>query len=195
VTVPHFAELLAYLIAPGGYFELATDVDWYAAEAAETISAPGLFKAEPIEINPKRPYITKYERKWKAMGKSTWRLTLYKKEVYDNPIAEDDNGWQMEMECESAMKLDDVLLKMKDAEGEGVGGRGHWVFRDTFASASGVGLVLAITTDDGFEQHFYIKVISGRNGFKIKVDSVGHPYRTPAMRAALRYALDCAEGE
>ncbi|NLW62398.1 MAG: tRNA (guanosine(46)-N7)-methyltransferase TrmB, partial [Synergistaceae bacterium] len=63
---------------------------------------------------------------------------------------------------------------------------------ETFVSDSGVGLVLVITTDDGFEQHFYLKVIPGRNGFKVKVDSVGHPYRTPAMRAALHYALDAA---
>lgn len=188
VTVPHFADLLSYLIVRGGSFELATDVDWYAEEAAETISAPGVFQADPIEVDPKRPYITKYERKWRAMGKSTWHLVLHKTGKYNDPIME-DNDWQMEMECESLMKLEDVLLKIKDAEGKGVGGRGHWVFRETFVSDSGVGLVLVITTDDGFEQHFYLKVIPGRNGFKIKVDSVGHPYRTPAMRAALHYAL------
>ena len=93
------------------------------------------------------------------------------------------------------MKLEDVLSKIKDAEGKGVGGKGHWVFRETYISDSGVGLVLVITADDGFEQHFYLKVIQGREGFKIKVDSVGHPFRTPAMRAALSYALNAAKGE
>ncbi len=92
VTVPHFADLLSYLIAPGGSFELATDVDWYAEEAAETISAPGVFRADPIEVDPKRPYVTKYERKWRAMGKSTWHLVLHKMGKYDDAITEDNNG-------------------------------------------------------------------------------------------------------
>ncbi|NLD05118.1 MAG: tRNA (guanosine(46)-N7)-methyltransferase TrmB [Synergistaceae bacterium] len=193
VTVPYFADLLAYLIAPGGYFELATDVDWYASEAAETISTSGVFEADPIEVDPKRPYLTKYERKWRTMGKSTWLLVLHKKDSCVDMTTE-DNGWQMEMECESVMKLEDVLLKIKDAEGKGIGGRGHWVFRETFVSDSGVGLVLVITTDDCFEQHFYLKIIPGRTGFRIKVDSVGHPYRTPAMRAALHHAFAVAKG-
>ncbi len=194
VTVPLFADLMAYLIAPGGYFELATDVDWYAQETAETFSSSPHFEADRIEKDPKRPYLTKYERKWRAMGKSTWRLVLHKRTQYTVAEIEDD-GWTTEMECESKMKLEDLLAGIKDAEGRGVGEKGHWVFRETFISDSGVGLVLVITTDDGFEQHFYLKVIPGRNGFKIKVDSVGHPYRTPAMRAALHYALAAADAK
>lgn len=194
VTVPHFTDLLTYLIVPGGYFELATDVDWYAVEAAETISTSALFEADPVEVDPDRPYLTKYERKWRAMGKSTWRLVLHKKESCGDITRENDD-WQMEMECESAMKLEDFLLKIKNEEGKGIGGKGHWVFRETFVSDSGVGLVLVITTDDRFEQHFYLKVIPSRDGFYIKVDSVGHPYRTPAMRAALHHAHDAAKGK
>ena len=193
VTVPLFADLMAYLITPGGYFELATDVDWYAQETAETFLYSPHFGADPIEKDPKRPYLTKYERKWRAMGKNTWRLTLHKRDTYAVKNIEDEN-WATEMECESEMKLEDLLAGLKDAEGRGVGEKGHWVFRETFISDSGVGLILVITTDDGFEQHFYLKVIPGSRGYKIKVDSVGHPYRTPAMRAALRHALDRAEG-
>ena len=194
VNVPLFADLLAYVVAPGGYFELATDVDWYAAETAVTISSSGIFEADPIEVDPERPYLTKYERKWRAMGKSTWRLVLHKTGSYDDQMTGNDD-FQMEMECVSGMKLEDVLSKIKGAEGKGAGGKGHWIFRETFVSDSGVGLVLAITADEGFEQHFYLKVIPGRESFRIKVDSVGHPYRTPAMRAALSYAHNAAKGE
>ena len=68
-------------------------------------------------------------------------------------------------------------------------GSSAWVFREAFLSDEGVGLLLVITADEGFEQHFYLKVLPHHRGVTIKVDSVGHPYRTPAMRAALLRAL------
>ena len=95
VTVPLFADLLNYLLVPGGTFELATDVDWYAQEAAETITANGAFDAEPIVTNPERPYVTKYERKWKAMGKDTWLLVL-KKNGRIRPETTGEDDWPME---------------------------------------------------------------------------------------------------
>lgn len=192
VTVPAFSELLNYILAPGGTFELATDVDWYAEEAAKTISESGAFDAEPIEINPARPYVTKYERKWKAMGKDTWHLTMCKNGKV-KPDGNDMEDWDMEAETESKKSVKEVLASLKGSEGAGVGGKGHWVFREAFMSDEEVGLVLVITADEGFEQHFYLKVIKNARGITIKVDSVGHPYRTPAMRAALLFALDTAK--
>ncbi len=82
-----------------------------------------------------------------------------------------------------------ALGALRGVEGAGVGGKGHWVFREAFLSEEGVGLLLVITADEGFEQHFYLKVLPHHRGVTIKVDSVGHPYRTPAMRAALLRAL------
>lgn len=95
------------------------------------------------------------------------------------------------MECEANTKknVKDVLEALRGCEGAGVGGKGHWVFREAFLSEEGVGLLLVITADEGFEQHFYLKVLPHHSGVTIKVDSVGHPYRTPAMRAALLKAL------
>ena len=62
-------------------------------------------------------------------------------------------------------------------------------FFNTFVAS----MMLVITADEEFEQHFYLKVIPNPRGVTIKVDSVGHPYRTPAMRAALLKALAAAE--
>ena len=190
VTVPLFADLLNYLLVPGGTFELATDVDWYAQEAAETITANGAFDAEPIVTNPERPYVTKYERKWKAMGKDTWLLVL-KKNGRIRPETTGEDDWPMEEELATKKTPAEVMAQLKGAEGPGVGGCGHWVMRESFLSDDGVGLMLVITADEGFEQHFYLKLVQKpRGGVTLKVDSVGHPYRTPAMRAALLYALD-----
>ena len=50
VTVPSFSDLMNYLISPGGSFELATDVDWYAQETAEVFSVNPAFRADPATI-------------------------------------------------------------------------------------------------------------------------------------------------
>jgi tRNA (guanine-N7-)-methyltransferase len=193
VTVPAFAELLNYLLEPGGTFELATDVDWYAEQAAQTITANGAFEKVKFEINPERPYVTKYERKWKSMGKDTWGLILRKNgNVAAGECGEGD--WPMEAETKTNKSIAELLQKINGASGAGTDGSGHWVFRDTYMSAEGVGLALVITADEGFEQHFYLKFIESRRGVTVvKVDSVGHPYRTPSMRAALLFALKSAK--
>ena len=125
------------------------------------------------------------------MGKDTWRLIL-RKNGKVVPERGGEDGWPMECDKETRKTAGDVLAALKDAAGCGVGGKGHWVFRDAFISSDGIGIILVITADEGFEQHFYLKVIPNHRGITIKVDSVGHPYRTPAMRAALLHALDIA---
>lgn len=188
VTVPAFAGLINYLLEPGGSFELATDVDWYADETAEVFSTCAAFRADAVVKNPERPYVTKYERKWKAMDKDTWLLTIHKEgRLEERPEQEEE--WPMECEANTKKSVKDVLEALRGCEGAGVGGKGHWVFREAFLSDEGVGLLLVITADEGFEQHFYLKVLPHHRGVTIKVDSVGHPYRTPAMRAALLKAL------
>lgn len=189
VTVPIFADLLNYLLLPGGFFQLATDVDWYAEETSDTFSNSEAFDIDPIVKNPDRPYLTKYERKWKDMGKDTWLLTLYKNSKI-LPKGDGVDKWDMEIDAESNKTLVSVLKGFEGAEGKVCEGKGHWIFRDSFISENGIGLLSVITADEGFEQHFYLKVIPSKKGFTIKIDSTGHPYRTPAMKAALHYALD-----
>lgn len=193
VTVPLFADLLNFLLTPGGSLELATDVDWYAAECASVMKNSGAFDVEPVVTNPQRPYVTKYERKWKAMGKDTWLLTVRKNGAV-RAVPNREEEFPMEAEIISNRSVKTILAELEDKSGSGVGGKGHWVFREGFVSGSGVGLILVITADEGFEQHFYLKIISKSKGFTVKVDSVGHPYRTPAMRGALMHAIRTAEG-
>lgn len=194
VTVPSFARLLNYLLKTGGTFELATDVDWYAEDANETITKTGAFDTVSFEKNPQREYITKYERLWLSMNKDIWSVVLRKNgrvphEEYS------DSEWKMEGGVETNMRLEELAAKLKGAEGKGTDGEGYWTYRDVFLSVERVALGLVITADEGFEQHFYIKLVEkSGGGFTVKVDSVGHPYRTPAMRAALKFALDTARG-
>lgn len=192
VTVPLFADLLNFLLTAGGTFELATDVDWYARECAQVMADSGAFDAEPVVTNAARPYVTKYERKWKAMGKDTWLLTVRKNSSVE-ACSDREDDFPMEIEAGSSRSASAIISELKDKSGTGANGSGHWVFRGGFVSGEGIGLILTITADEGFEQHFYLKLIPKETGFTVKVDSVGHPYRTPAMRAALMYALKTAE--
>jgi tRNA (guanine-N7-)-methyltransferase len=64
-----------------------------------------------------------------------------------------------------------------------------FVFRDVFAGEDGCFLVSAITVDQGFEQHFYVRIYPKGGGYGVKLDPVGHPYRTPAVRMALKEAM------
>lgn len=200
VTVPSFSKALNYVLSKGGVFELATDVDWYAYETEEAMKESGAFDAEPVKINPVRPYVTKYERKWKAMGKDTWHLAA-RKNGKVNPFGDvacafidnEMENWSMSAATESNKNISDVLSLLKDSSGVGTDGTGHWIFRDFFMSQDGIGLILAVTADDGFEQHFYLKFIPNRTGITVKVDSVGHPYRTPSVRAALLFALSAVK--
>ncbi|MCR5335259.1 MAG: tRNA (guanosine(46)-N7)-methyltransferase TrmB [Synergistes sp.] len=192
VTVPSFSGLMERLIAPGGAFELATDVEWYAREAAEAFDAAPSFKVETLEKNPLRPYLTKYERKWKAMGKDTWRLVA-RREGPAFTENECEGDWPMECEADTKKSAAELAGALKGREGRAADGSGHWVFRDAFISDDGAALMLVITADEGFEQHFYIKLLESPRGITVKVDSVGHPFRTPSMRAALMAALDAAK--
>ncbi len=191
VTVPAFAGLIEYLLEPGGSFELATDVEWYAEETAKAFASCPSFRAEAAVKNPPRPYVTKYERKWKAMDKETWLLVIHKEGALA-ATPEKEEEWPMEGEAETKKSVKEVLELLRGAEGKGVGGAGHWAFRESFLSGEGVGLLLVITADEGFEQHFYLKVLPNPRGVTVKVDSSGHPYRTPAVRGALRKALAAA---
>lgn len=193
VTVPAFTALLNYVLKHEGTFRLATDVDWYAEDANKMISANGAFETVSFEKNPKREYITKYERRWLEMKKDIWQVVLKKtSKVAAGKVTH--SSWSMEEEVQTDMKLEELVAKIKGANGKGTNGEGFWTYRDVFLSEERVALGLLITADEGFEQHFYIKFLeNSRGGITVKVDNVGHPYRTPAMRAALKYALTAAK--
>lgn len=192
VTVPSFCGLMERLIAPGGAFELATDVEWYAREASDAFSAAQSFNVDIFEKNPVRPYLTKYERKWKAMGKDTWRMVARREgQAFKETECEED--WPVEYGADTKKSVRELAADLKGREGRAADGSGHWVFRDAFISDDDAALMLVITADEGFEQHFYIKILGNPHGVTVKVDSVGHPFRTPSMRAALMAALDSAK--
>ncbi len=194
VTRPQFAGLMSACLAPGGTFILATDVDWYAEETRAVFAASGDFETSPVLENPERDYHTKYERKWIEMGRGTYTVTAQKAGKKEG-VAEVENG-KVDGEPSAPLEMDgnidigdarDAILSLKGDTVEGPEYR--VVFREVFFAEDGAALVMAISVDEGFEQHYYLRVVPTAHGLRGKVDSVGHPYRTPGVRASLRHVM------
>lgn len=186
VTVPSFVNLLNYLLKIGGQFRLATDVEWYAMDCAEIFSCQENFSVAPLLKNPTREYITKYERKWQKEGRNTFDLVITKIANKEDNEREQDI---MEEIFEIKGNVAEVMQHLTGVEGVGTDGTGHYVFRDYYMSPDRVGIMLVITSDEGFEQHFYMKFLPRGEKITMKLDPIGHPYRTPAVKAAIKRAL------
>ncbi|EHM10128.1 tRNA (guanine-N(7)-)-methyltransferase [Thermanaerovibrio velox DSM 12556] len=195
VTSPRFAGLLSEYLKPKGVFSLATDVEWYAMATMEFFEAMEGFSVVQYEVNPVRGFLTKYERKWKAQGRDTYLVEVrYEGGAQEHIPVEDacpyvEEDFDMEVAWQQVsreVEIYDLVGTLRDRKG---GKEGHmFVFRDIFRGGDGVILVSAITVDDGFEQHFYIRFYPKGNGYGVKLDPVGHPYRTPAVRMAIKEA-------
>ncbi|MDR1133386.1 MAG: tRNA (guanosine(46)-N7)-methyltransferase TrmB [Synergistaceae bacterium] len=193
VTRGGFARLLWSRLEEGGAFNLATDVDWYAEAAGKAFSETGGFAASPPERNGLRDYVTKYERKWRAMGRDIYTLRALKTAISaeGEKIVEEGMPFIGEHEAEISRPLAgrDLRAAVAGLEGENIEGPGYIaVFRDVFAGERGDSLVKVISTDEGFEQHFYLRIRENSGKIKVSADAVGKPYHTPGVRAAIRHA-------
>lgn len=191
VARPQFAGLMNACLVPGGSFTLATDVDWYAEETRAVFAASGDFETGPVQVNPERDYHTKYERKWIEMGRDTYMVAARKKEgsaVLE--IGRETGEPEAPLEMDGNMDIEDAREAISSLKGDTVEGPDYRVvFREVFFAGDGAALVMAISVDEGFEQHYYLRVVPTARGLRGKVDSVGHPYRTPGVRASLRHVM------
>lgn len=190
VTASGFADDLAAVLKIGGVFELVTDEEWYAREAHEALSRHGALSSSGYGINPIRPVTTKYERKWLAMGKNIYRLTLTKTKNFtvERRTWSLQNRESEDVHVKTGKTLSErTLATLFDASG--VNGDAHWVFkkhfRDVAPEAPQNWLVETVATDDEFEQRFYLKVTERGGNTLIKLDGTARVYLTPAVRCAV----------
>jgi tRNA (guanine-N7-)-methyltransferase len=188
VTHDGFAELLACVLISGGSFTLTTDVDWYAIEARDIFDRHAVFDAGPVEPCGVCAAETKYGRKWLSMGRSIYAFSAVKTgNIYPNSVQETREAGEMEISVDKRIK--NLFESASELKGYVVDGRGYRViFRDVFADGEKEALVRTISVDEGFEQHYYLKIAKTQNGLRVKTDSVGCPYKTPGVRASVKYA-------
>lgn len=191
VARPQFAGLMSGCLARGGSFTLATDVGWYAEQTREVFASDVRFETAAVTKNPDREYHTKYERKWLEMGRDTYMVTARK---IDGGAAmehsREDGADRDEFEINVNTGASDVRAAVLSLKGETLDAPDyHVVFREIFFAEDGSALITTISADEGFEQHFHLRLIPTAGGLRGKVDSVGHPYRTPGVRASLRHVM------
>jgi tRNA (guanine-N7-)-methyltransferase len=184
-----FAELLAAFIAPGGAFTLATDVGWYANDTRDVFASCGSFETEPVIQNPERGYVTKYERKWRAMGRETYQLRAVKTKSGINSFTDTGDDYMTENTEIICDALGDFREKVSSLTGDIVEKPGCMaMFREIFRSGDDAALVKVISIDEGFEQHYYLKITNSGGRVRVMTDSVGHPYKSPSVSAAIKHA-------
>ncbi len=185
-----FSRTLAAVLAPGGLFELTTDVLVYAQDAADHLAARGFRAAKPEVVAVFGPG-TRYEAKWRTQGREIWRLT-----------AERGSKEGTLRIAEGTMPHVRVAKTVPPGAVERlVGLRESWpggafVVKGAFLSPDeGTALLRTFATDEGFQQHYLLVVAREEAGTMVKLDGATVPFRTPAVKrsvAAVAAALEAA---
>lgn len=182
VTAREFTDDLAAVLKPGGVFELVTDDEPYAREVQARLSAHGALEFLVHETNPERPVTTKYERKWMEQGKAIHRLTFAK--IKNFTVSRRTWGdSEMHIRMEVPLKKE-LLVSLDGASGRK--GDARWAFGRYYADPNGERcfLVDTFSTDDEFEQRYYLRVSERGGGTLIQLDGTANAFLTPAVRCA-----------
>ncbi len=190
-----FWRILARVLKIGGYFELMTDVDWYAEEAQKNAEEVGVFSVE-LKRNPSRRVQTKYEQKWLAEGRDIFLVRVVKDEDYKSdyerlfikgadymPHAFIKKPWK---ELLNDMKsLEGLEIRQSTDKGYGI--------REVFYRDREI-LLRSFTIDRGFFQSFYIWIRpedkEGDDAFLMKLDPLSSPFRTKSLMSLMRHIKD-----
>ncbi len=187
VTYSGFSDVLAGSLAMGGIFELVTDDGIYADEVSRIISSHPALELEKRILDPERDISTKYERKWRELDKDIHLLRFRKKAPFFPGLPEKEE-LKLHSILENSCPPLSKISSLADLEGGETSNR--WIFKDSFRSSSGVMLLETITSDDGFRQSFFIKIVPRKEGCLVKIDAPSRPFRTPAVVLAFEYLVD-----
>lgn len=183
-----FAQTLATVLAPGGAFELTTDVLVYAEDAVVDLAATGFRAAGPEELCSTGPG-SRYEAKWRREGRQIWRLRAERgRKGSTLRIAE---GTMPHVRIAKTLNPD-AVVGLVGLEETWPGGA--FVIKAAYlAPDAGAALLRAFATDDGFEQQYLLAVVRAGEGTLVKLDGATVPFRTPAVKrsvAAVAAALE-----
>jgi tRNA (guanine-N7-)-methyltransferase len=207
VTAKDFADGLAAVLKVGGTFELVTDEEWYALDARDILDRHEALSVTAYEVNPARSVTTKYERKWLEMGKDVIRLTVTKTTDFTVPRRTWGFLWNEEEREEEGKTVHVKTGKPLPSCGlsflfnlSGSREDAQWIFKKSYTANDGsidgrekrkTFLVETISTDDEFEQRYYLKVVEQGNDTLVKLDDTAKPYLTPAVRFAVEDLRRC----
>lgn len=182
VTAKDFADGLAAVLKVSGVFEMLTDDEEYSHEVRDVLGSHEALELCGHEVNPVRAITTKYERKWLAEGKSIYRVMFRKVKTF---TAERRTDQDMHIKIKSEVKREDIDA-LKNISGKG--NKTFWKFGRCFVGENAC-LLETLTSDDEFEQKFYIHIAPREGGyFLLRLDKSANAFLTPAVREALNDA-------
>jgi len=189
---PPFWLALANVLKPAGTFELMTDVEWYAQEAAENARLTGFFDVH-IERNPNRRVQTKYERKWLDEGRNIFRVVA-KRVSAKTPDVERlllAGGDYMPHAVLEGHFTPSILKMLEGVEIKWE--RGAFGVREVYVREKDA-LFRVYTIDKGFFQAFYVWLRpyspDSNNMYLLKLDPLTSPFRTRSVLAVMSYIRD-----
>ncbi len=186
VTSGRFAGTLSRVLERQGKFSLVTDEGWYAREVNNSFLQDPSFELVSFDHDPDLEITTKYGSKWREMGKTIFRLTVRKKGKYSGfPLEKVEEIETMH----TRIALADIETGRRKAadllSGTGTKGPCHWSFKAIYWSDDGHALVKTITSDDGFEQTFFFRLVFTGGSLLVKVEDAGAPLHTEAVKLAM----------
>ena len=187
VTEKDFSDSLASVLKIGGIFEMVSDDEDYSKEVWRVLGKHEALESVGFVTNPERSIATKYERKWLEMGKNIFKLTFRKTK---NFTVERRVAQEMHIKIKKQVNKSD-LDALKNTSGKDESKKAFWRFGKNFINASGAPaeerfLLETLTSDDEFEQKFYINISPRNEEFLIRLDKTGSAFLTPGVRLALK---------
>ncbi len=181
VTAKDFSDGLAAVLKTDGIFEMITDDEKYAHEVKNVLGSHEALRAEDFEINPKREITTKYERKWLEEGRNIYRLTFRKIKSF---TVKRRTSQEMHIKIKHNITAQNIE-ELRNITGKG--NKSFWKFGRSFTDGK-IYLLETLTSDDEFEQKFYISISPKDEGYIIRPDKTADAFLTPAVRSALEDA-------
>jgi len=185
VTARDFSDGLAAVLKVGGVFEMVSDDEDYSREVWRVLSSHEALEHEEFIINPERSITTKYERKWLEQGKNIFRLRFKKTK---NFTVQRRTSQEMHIKIKNKITQENIDA-LKNISGKDENKKAFWKFGKNFTDKEKF-LLETLTSDDEFEQKFYINISPRDEGFLIRLDKTSSAFLTPAVRAALNDAAE-----
>ncbi len=189
VTAKCFADGLAAVLKIGGIFEFISDDSEYSQEVKNVLGSHEVLNNISFEINPAREITTKYERKWLEEGKNIYRLEFMKTKAFTT--IRQVNSQEMHVKINKLITSQDIE-KLRNITGKDSEKKSFWKFGRNFIDSNNTSwLVETLTSDDEFEQKFYMNISHKEGGFSlVRLDKTADAFLTPAVRAAITDAAN-----
>ena len=184
VTAKDFAGSLAAVLKVGGEFYFVSDDEEYSLEVKNILGNHEALELVSFEINPGREITTKYERKWLEQGKNIHVLRFRKVKAFTitRQVINQDMHIKINRKVNSQ-----IIEGLNNLSGKDDHKKIFWKFGRAFTNNTTY-LLETLTSDDEFEQKFYINISQRDEGSLIRLDRLSGTFLTPAVRASLEDA-------